>query len=237
MERYPENTLGSIRAALEAGACMVEFDIQMDANGRLILLHDDNFERTANVARGVFEHQDYSKISVHEPDRFADSFDPQPLAELAEAVDLLAAWPEATALVEVKEESLQHWGMAKVVDETLRAIEPARRQCVIISDNLDALLYAADRRAQRVGWVIHRYDEHHRRLAEAHAPDYMICNYKRISGSLWQGPWQWMLYDITDPDLAIVWAGRGAGLIETRDIGGMLQHPLLQQRACHQNQL
>jgi glycerophosphoryl diester phosphodiesterase len=41
-----------------------------------------------------------------------------------------------------------------------------------------------------------------------------------------------MLYDISDPDLALQWADKGAELIETRDIGTMLQHPLLQQRRC-----
>ncbi|MGB5604522.1 MAG: glycerophosphodiester phosphodiesterase family protein, partial [Gammaproteobacteria bacterium] len=49
MEKYPENSLSSIEAALQAGACMVEFDVQMDANGQLLLLHDDNFKRTAGI--------------------------------------------------------------------------------------------------------------------------------------------------------------------------------------------
>jgi glycerophosphoryl diester phosphodiesterase len=61
----------------------------------------------------------------------------------------------------------------------------------------------------------------------------MICNYRRIDNELWQGNWQWMLYDITDPELALQWAEKGADLIETGDIGGMLQHPVLKQRACH----
>jgi glycerophosphoryl diester phosphodiesterase len=216
---------------------MVEFDIQMDADGRLIVLHDDSFKRTATVARSVFEQQDYTQISVHEPARFGERFCPQPLAALSQVTDLLTAWPEATALVEIKQESLRYWGMQKVMDETLRVTAPARGQCVLISDNLDALLYAADKAGSRIGWVIHGYDAALRGLADRHKPDYMICNYRRIKGDLWPGPWQWMLYDISDPALAIEWAGRGAELIETRDIGGMLQHPQLRQRACHQNQL
>ena len=39
-----------------------------------------------------------------------------------------------------------------------------------------------------------------------------------------------MLYDISDPALALEWANKGAELIETRDIGAMLQHPDLAQR-------
>jgi glycerophosphoryl diester phosphodiesterase len=155
---------------------------------------------------------------------------------LSQVVELLLHYPAATAFVEIKDESINRWGMAKVVDKVLACIEPARRQCVIIGDSLDALLYANNKSGNRVGWVIHRYDDNHRELAARHAPDYLICNYRRISGDPWPGSWQWMLYDISDPELAMNWAQKGVELIETRDIGGMLQHPQLQQRICNHKQ-
>lgn len=232
MEKFPENSLSAIRAALEAGACMVEFDLQMDAKGRLILLHDDNFKRTAGTSLSVFEQQDYSQISVHEPDRLGELFRPEPVPGLEQVMELLLRYPESTAFVEVKEESLQQWGLEKVMDRVLSGIEQAGRQCVIISDSLDALLYANAHSDTKIGWVIHRYDEHHRERAYKHMPEYMICNYRRINSGLWQGDWQWMLYDISDPGLAMKWASRGAALIETRDIGAMLQHVELRQRSC-----
>lgn len=232
MENYPENSLSSIRAALEAGACMVEFDVQMDACGQFVLLHDENFKRTAGMKASVFAKQDYTQISVHEPKRLGDAFNPEPLPALAQVLELLLRYPRATAFVEIKLESLQQWGLEQVMDELLACMEQAKRQCVIISDSLEAILYARDKSGCRAGWVIHRYDAAHHQLADRHAPDYMICNYKRISGDLWQGHWQWMLYDISDPDLALKWAEKGAPLIETRDIDGMLKHPVLQQRSC-----
>jgi glycerophosphoryl diester phosphodiesterase len=122
------------------------------------------------------------------------------------------------------------------VDRILACIEPAKSQCVIIADSLDALSYANNKSDHKIGWVIHRYDDHHRELAEKHTPDFLICNYRRISGDPWPGSWQWMLYDISEPELALKWAQKGVELIETRDIGGMLQHPQLQQRACHHKQ-
>ena len=232
MEKYPENTLCAIRSALDAGACMVEFDVQMDAGQQLVVLHDDNFKRTSGNPASVFEQQDYTRISVHEPDRLGDTFNPQPVPMLRQVMELLRGYAHATAFVEIKDESLQHWGIAKVVDEVLSCIEEVRRQCILISDNLDALLYAVSKTTIKIGWVIHKYDDVHHALAVQHRPDFMICNYKRIKTGLWEGGWQWMLYDISDPELAIEWANKGAELIETRDIGDMLQHPVLQQRAC-----
>lgn len=235
MEKFPENSLSAINAALEAGACMVEFDVQMDASEQLIVLHDDNFKRTAGASQSVFKQQDYTQISVHEPKRLGDAFNPEPVPRLAQVMELLLRYPDATAFVEIKDESIQNWGMEKVVDQVLSCIEQVKHQCVIISDNLDALLYANKKASNKIGWVIHRYDETQHELADKHVPDFLICNYKRINSDLWQGGWQWMLYDISDPELAIKWANKGAELIETRDIGAMLQHPVLQQRACRRD--
>jgi len=232
MEKYPENSLSAIRAALDAGACMVEFDVQMDANQQIVLLHDDDFKRTAGISQSIFKQQDYSQISVHEPKRLGDRFSPEPVPMLTQVIELLVQYPDTTALVEIKDESIQQWGMEKVVDQVLSCIELAKQQCVIISDNLDALLYVNNKTDYRIGWVIHRYDDVHHELADKHLPDFLICNYKRINRDLWQGNWQWMLYDISDPALALEWANKGAELIETRDIGAMLQHPDLAQRAC-----
>ena len=232
MENYPENSLSALSAALEAGACMIEFDVQMDFNEQLLVLHDDNFKRTAGVSQSVFQPQDYSRISEHEPKRLADAFNPEPVPMLRQVAELLLAYPAATAFVEIKDESLDQWGMEKVVDKVLACIEPAKQQCVLIADNLDALLYARNKAGYKIGWVIHRHDSAHHELAARHTPDFLICNYKWINGDLWPGGWQWMLYDISDPALALEWADKGAELIETRDIGGMLQHPLLQQHAC-----
>ncbi|MGB5519964.1 MAG: glycerophosphodiester phosphodiesterase family protein [Gammaproteobacteria bacterium] len=232
MEKYPENSLSSIEAALQAGACMVEFDVQMDANGQLLLLHDDNFKRTAGIDSSIFDTPDGTLISVHEPDRLGDAFKPETVPALTQILDMLEHYPQATAFIEIKDESIQRWGLGRVMDELLSCIEQLSHQCVIISDNLEAVSTAGKQSDSKTGWVIHRYDAVHHELAEQHTPDYMICNYKRIVGGLWPGNWEWMLYDITDPDLALHWADKGVRLIETREIGDMLQHPLLQQRRC-----
>jgi len=43
----PENTLGAIKKAFELGADGVEVDIQMTADKKLVVLHDETLERTA----------------------------------------------------------------------------------------------------------------------------------------------------------------------------------------------
>ena len=41
----PENTLASFQIARNAGACMIEFDVQQSVDGELFVFHDDTLER------------------------------------------------------------------------------------------------------------------------------------------------------------------------------------------------
>jgi glycerophosphoryl diester phosphodiesterase len=47
----PENTLPAMRAAADAHADMVEFDVQRTLDGHLIVVHDTTFARTTNIAQ------------------------------------------------------------------------------------------------------------------------------------------------------------------------------------------
>ncbi|MFI5352636.1 MAG: glycerophosphodiester phosphodiesterase [Candidatus Binatales bacterium] len=46
--RFPENTLSSFRAAIEAGAEMCELDVQMTRDGVAVVIHDDTVDRTTD---------------------------------------------------------------------------------------------------------------------------------------------------------------------------------------------
>ena len=46
--RAPEGTASAIRAALRAGAGMVELDVQLTRDGRLVIFHDAGLERTTD---------------------------------------------------------------------------------------------------------------------------------------------------------------------------------------------
>jgi glycerophosphoryl diester phosphodiesterase len=232
---FPENTWLALRAALDAGACWLEFDIQLCRDGQFVVLHDDSFVRTAGVAQSVFELDSHAiALSVHEPQRFGERFAPTPVATLAEILQQLSAWPRVGALVELKQESIDRWGLDTVMQKLLPLLLAHRSQCTLISFNQAALEWSRRQTNLPVGWVLTHYDGSHYARARAFEPDYLICNRHKLPGDQppWPGPWQWMLYDITDPEQALAWAARGVALIETADIGAMLQDHRLKQRAC-----
>lgn len=49
MREAPENTVPAFEAAMESGADMVEIDVQLSADGQIIVFHDDTPDRTTNV--------------------------------------------------------------------------------------------------------------------------------------------------------------------------------------------
>ena len=58
----PESTGAAIREAARAGADMVELDVQMTRDGRLVIFHDERLERTTN-GRGVLTKTRYADVA------------------------------------------------------------------------------------------------------------------------------------------------------------------------------
>jgi glycerophosphoryl diester phosphodiesterase len=46
--KYPENTLSAFQAALDAGAAMIELDVNLSCDRKVVVIHDANLERTTN---------------------------------------------------------------------------------------------------------------------------------------------------------------------------------------------
>ena len=52
---YPENTMLAFAKAVEGGADMVELDVHLSRDGRLVVIHDDRIDRTADGTGKVEE--------------------------------------------------------------------------------------------------------------------------------------------------------------------------------------
>ena len=229
IERYPENCWSGLQAALELDARWIEFDIQMNVQGRFILLHDADFQRTAGKSVSVFglHEKQMATISVHEPERLGTQYAPEPILTLDQVLLRLKQYPDARAMVEIKEESLDHWSLPKVMKPLLTQLEAHKKQCVLISFSLDALSYAKRNSNIDLGWVLRQYNDKSLQEAQELSPQFLICNHTKLPqyAPPAKGSWQWMLYDITDPLEVKQWGESGIDLIETRDIGKLINHP------------
>lgn len=234
---FPENTLLALEEALRCGASTLEFDVQLCADGTPVLCHDHTLERTAGIKKDLFDcsYESIKTIQVSEPARFGEQFTNinVPVPTLAQAVDLMMSRPDMSAWIDLKIESLDHYGIEAVVKTVLNKIKPVLSRCVIVSRKEAALQFALSLGIKRIAWVITEWSEASYRKAVVLGPAFLICNHKRLPSEevdLWPGPWQWCLYEVADSELALALYERGADLIETMDIGKMLEDPRLRKR-------
>ncbi len=233
---YPENTVCALEA-VRPGGCFVEIDVQLTMDLTPVVIHDTSLMRTAGVPGDVLDmtYADLQGVVVDERLRLGKALPQARLPALKDVAAWLGRCPEVRAFVEIKAESLARFGHEAVVERVVQDLEPVRQRVIIISFDVQAVEMVRRISALPIGWVLGEWSEAALAGARRLEPEFLFCDYTGIPGTvreLPRGPWQWTLYDITDPQLALDWARRGAALIETAAIGEMLAHPVLGRGAC-----
>lgn len=83
----PENTLAAIDAAISNGASYAEIDVQETKDGKIILLHDQNFIRTTGIDRAVWEVTLEEVKNMDAGSSFNDSFKGERIPTLKEVIE------------------------------------------------------------------------------------------------------------------------------------------------------
>ncbi|MDT8449440.1 MAG: glycerophosphodiester phosphodiesterase family protein [Wenzhouxiangellaceae bacterium] len=229
---FPENSVTGVRAALEAGARFVEFDVQMTRDEVPVVLHDDNLARVSGSTDegddevGALDWSALADRSIGEPGRFGPKFAHERIPSLADMLALIDRYRGVTAFVEIKRQSLERFGTAPVVESVHAELRRAATRCVPISFDAAALEAIRARGAGTIGLGIKPWNVETRSAAERLAPDYLFIRHDRIPDGddpFWPGDWQWVVYTVDDPGLADTLIARGADLIETNRFPGMLE--------------
>lgn len=214
--KYLENTLEALSEAVKAGATMVEFDVQFTKDLTPIMLHDDNFKRTMGLDLSVFE------ITQRE---LQDKFELKQISEVEEVVVWLKANPGVKAFVELKQESIDMHGLEVCVNALRESCDSALDQCVFISFNPDSVKNAQECGFMETGWVVLTYDEVGEKISEELSPDYLFADTEILpndGSKLWEGIWEWVIYEVTSLEVASRLLERGVKIIESKEVEKML---------------
>ena|SRR5690348_811872 len=224
--KYPENTLLGIQAAVHAGARWFECDVQCSKDLVPFLCHDDSLKRTAGLDRTIMDLStaELAEVDVGYAVRFGDKYagtHPTPLSEL---IAWLRQQPGVQAFVEIKAESLEHFGHEVVVDKVMQAIQPALGQCIVISFDALCLKLARQRGAGPVGWALDDASPTTVKLATEFKPEYLFVGTRLFDAAraAIKSPHQWAVYQVQEPARAEALMEQGADMVETDAIGEML---------------
>ena len=222
---YPENSLAGFAAAIAAGALGIECDVQFNRQGQAFVVHDENLLRVAGVNRSIADIDTSlaAELSVHEPQRFGDSFNPTPLPLLSDFVALIKQHPQVRVFVEIKEESFAWFSRQQALKVVLKELQGLESQVVVISFDEKFLEGVRDASTFPIGWVMHRCDSDNHTRAQTLSPQFLLCDYKKLTPDTpWAGNWEWFVYDVVEPQLALEMQSRGIEWMESWDVAALI---------------
>jgi glycerophosphoryl diester phosphodiesterase len=119
----PENTLRSFRSAISAGCDLIECDVHLSSDSRLMVIHDHTLDRTTNGTGLVRDH------TAAELRRF-DAGEGEHIPLLQEVVEL--AIGKVGLVIEIKQMPIQYPGLEDKLVAMLRQLG-AVSECAVVS--------------------------------------------------------------------------------------------------------
>jgi glycerophosphoryl diester phosphodiesterase len=216
---YPENTMPALAAAVDLGARYLECDVQLSQDLVPMLFHDQTLVRQCGRGGAI---QDYPLARLREfsagcPARFGPRFSGVRIATLAELVELLLRHPEVIPFIELKSNSILHFGLDKMLTIVLRELAELRERAVLICYEIDALLAARARGWPMVGAVVDSWLATGTPELSGLAPDYLFCAVAGLpaAGGVTVPGARLAVFEVAEAELACRLAARGVELIET----------------------
>ena len=235
--KYPENTLKSYAGAYEQGARHMELDLQLSSDLVPIVHHDASLLRMAGVDRDIRDTPaaHIKTLRASYPTRFGSRFKDNKFTSFKKYCKWLKRHPDVTTFVEIKQESIDRFGLEVVVDQAHKRIlrTGVERQSVWISFNPGVIEYARKISAMPSGWVLPEWSSASEATLRQLKPDYLFCDKLLLppdDADIWQGDWQWAIYNLDDVVSAKAMANRGMPILETNQIGSLMSDNELSNR-------
>ncbi len=177
----PENTLASFRLAAEAGLEWVEFDVRLDGDGALVVLHDDTLERTTDGHGRVRETSSRNIRALDAGAWFAPRFAGQRVPFLGDTLDELERLGLA-ANIELKADPGQAADTAAALARLLRDRAPPATPPLLSSFHAECLEVLADALPDLPrGYLVPRLDGSWREEAARLACRTVHCDHRHLS--------------------------------------------------------
>ncbi|MFC0211961.1 glycerophosphodiester phosphodiesterase [Paenibacillus chartarius] len=147
----PENTKASVLKAIEDGAGYAEIDVQETRDGVVVLLHDDNLRRTANINKSIWEIDSSEALKADVGAWYKPNFAGETLPALEEIMKL------AKGRIKLNIELKQNGHQKQLAEKVVHLIEANQfaNECVVTSMDLGLVNTAKSLNSKlQAGWII-----------------------------------------------------------------------------------
>ncbi len=131
----PENTLAAFRAAIAAGADMVELDVHLTRDNEVVVIHDDTLERTTNGKGNVAEKTLAELKRLDAGSWFNPRFAGERIPTLAEVLEIVRG--RILVNIELKKGKNFPYTMEELADRTLAVVEKAGMTDQVLFSSFD----------------------------------------------------------------------------------------------------
>ena len=142
----PENTLASFASALEVGVDIVELDVQLTADGHVVVIHDPTVDRTTNGSGRVADIPlaELRRLSAGYPEIFGQAYAGERVPTLAEVMAFVRG--RAKVMVEIKPDAVTADAAGGIEAHTIAEVRKAgmEKEVVLLSFSRTALLRCRD---------------------------------------------------------------------------------------------
>ncbi|MCM1988554.1 glycerophosphodiester phosphodiesterase [Oceanirhabdus seepicola] len=127
----PENTLASLKAAIDNGADYAEIDVQETKDGKIVVIHDSNLKRTTGVNKNIWEMELSEIRELDNGSWFSEKFKGEKIPTLEEV--LMYTNGRLKLNIEIKKNGHEK----NLVNEVVRIIKESNRMDSTVITSLD----------------------------------------------------------------------------------------------------
>ena len=118
-KQAPENTMRAFQRALELGAGGIELDVQLSADGHLVIIHDETLDRTSN-GKGMVGDRTLEELKALDfGSWFSHEFKDERIPTLDELLWFISGW-DGLLNIEIKNGPVFYTGIEKAVADVVK---------------------------------------------------------------------------------------------------------------------
>ena len=175
----PENTLAAFRKAIEAGSDMIEMDVHLSKDGKIVVIHDETLERTTNGQGNVADHtlQEIKKLDAGA--WFNPQFAGERIPTLREVLAL--AQGKVPVNIEIKNPTHGRYAITELSEKALQEVKGAEMLSQVIFSSFNPVFLEFFQKKEPRAWVAFLYHRPWNSIPEITAGrEFQVLNLRNI---------------------------------------------------------